>query len=252
MPTHPQDDRIKAVLADLEHDTRVNLHDYPIRIGVEDGALVLEGRVGDIAAKRIAHAVAYRHADNAPVVDRLRIAVPPSEKAGGLRDEVVNLLQQEPVFRDCGLYVREGDRLETIRVGRSEWPDRSEGDWGEQRIEIDVRDGTVKLSGNVLSLSHRRFAEVLAWWAAGCEAVENLLHVVPPERETGGELADAVLMVLEKDPLVHQSQLYVTAEQGTVTLEGYLPSDEERRLAVLDAWYIPGVHDVVDRIQVAG
>ncbi len=115
-----------------------------------------------------------------------------------------------------------------------------------------MQDGTVTLSGTVLSLSHRRFAEVLAWWAAGCESVVNLLHVVPPEQETDGELADAVLMVLEKDPLVHQPQNHITAEQGTVTLEGYLASDEERRLAVLDAWYVPGVHDVVDRIQVAG
>lgn len=252
MPTNPHADRIKAILADLEHDTRVNLHDYPIRVDVEDGAIVLEGMVGDIAAKRIAHAAAYRHADNSPVVDRLRVAVPPSEREGGLRDEIINLLQQEPVFRECGLYVRESDRLDTIRIGRSEWPNRTEGDWGEQRIEIEVQDGTVTLSGTVLSLSHRRFAEVLAWWAAGCESVVNLLHVVPPEQETDGELADAVLMVLEKDPLVHQPQIHITAEQGTVTLEGYLASDEERRLAVLDAWYVPGVHDVVDRIQVAG
>lgn len=252
MPTNPHVDRIKAILADLEHDTRVNLHDYPIRIEVEDGALVLEGTVGDIAAKRIAHTVAYRHADDLPVVDRLRVSVPPSEREGGLRDEVVNLLQQEPVFRDCGLYVRETGRLVTIRIGRSEWPERPEGDWGEQRIEIEVNDGTVILSGTVLSLSHRRFAEVLAWWAAGCESVVNRLHVVPPEQETDGELADAVLMVLEKDPLVHQPQLYITAEHGTVTLEGYLPSEEERHMAVLDAWYVPGVRDVVDRIQVPG
>jgi len=252
MPTNPQDDRIKAILADLEHDTRVNLHEYPIRIGVENGAITLEGTVGDIAAKRIAHAVAYRHADHSPVVDRLRVAVPPSEREGGLRDEVVNLLQQEPVFRECGLYVREGDRLDAIRVGRSEWPNRIEGEWGEQRIEIEVKDGTVVLSGTVLSLSHRRFAEVLAWWAAGCESVVNWLHVAPPEQETDDELADAVRMVLEKDPLVHQPQIHITAEQGTVTLEGYLASDEERRLAVLDAWYVPGVRDVADRIQVAG
>lgn len=252
MPTNPYDDRIKAILADLEHDTRINLHDYPIRVGIEDGTIVLEGKVGDIVAKRIAHTVAHRHADKLPVVDRLRVAVPPSEKQGSLRDEVVNLFQQEPVFTECGLYVRENDHLETIRVGRSEWPDHSGGDWGEQRIEIEVKDGAVTLSGTVLSLSHRRLAEVLAWWAAGCELVVNLLHVVPPERETDGELADAVLMALEKDPLVHQSQLHVTAEQGTVTLEGYLPSEEEKRMAVLDAWYVPGVHDVVDRIQVAG
>jgi osmotically-inducible protein OsmY len=29
-------------------------------------------------------------------------------------------------------------------------------------------------------------------------------------------------------------------------------SDEERQLAVQDAWYVPGVQDVVDGIQVRG
>lgn len=135
-------------------------------------------------------------------------------------------------------------QLETLRVGRS--------DWGEQRIEIEVREGTVILAGQVLSLTHRRLAEVLAWWAAGCERVENLLHVVPPEQETDDELTDAIRLVLEKDPLVRPDALKVTVRDGVVTLEGGLASDDERLLAVQDVWYVPGVQDVVDRIAVSG
>jgi osmotically-inducible protein OsmY len=240
----PSEATVKAIMADLERDTRINLHAYPIRIGVKDGVLVLEGTVENIAAKRIARHTAHRHAANAPVLDRLRIEAPEPGGTGQLRDEVVNLLQEEPVFKECGLYVREGDRLDTLRVSHS--------DWGEQRIEIEVEDGAVTLSGRVLSLSHRRLAEVLAWWAAGCEIVENLLHVVPPERETDDELVDAVCMVMEKDPLVRADQLLITAQQGVVTLAGFVASEDERHLAVQDAWYVPGVQDVVDKLTVGG
>jgi osmotically-inducible protein OsmY len=235
---------IKSIAADLERDTRVDLHQYPIRVDFREQAIVLEGVVGSIAAKRIARNAAHRHAGHRAVLDRLRVAVPLSEGPGHLRDEVVNLLQSEPVFNDCDLTVRDGDALEVIRVGRS--------DWGEQRIEIAVTDSTVHLSGRVISLSHRRLAEVLAWWAAGCESVENLLHVGPPERETDDELVDAVRLVLARDPLVHAGQLFVRAEKGVVTLEGSVASDEERQLAVLDAWYVCGIQDVADRIQVRG
>jgi osmotically-inducible protein OsmY len=244
------EDRIKAILADLEQDSRTGMHQSPIRVAFEDDAIVLEGTVADIAAKRVARNIGHRHAGNLPVADRLRIPASPPAGAGRLRDEIVHLLQDEPVFNDAGLYVRENGRLSTLRVGQSEWKDPVSGEWAEQRIEIAVEDGTVTLTGTVISLTHRRFAEVLAWWAAGCESVDNRLHVVPPEQETDGELADAVVLVLEKDPLVHHSQLHVSASQGKVTLEGYLASDEERRLAVLDVWYIPGVRDVEDNIRI--
>lgn len=237
-------DIIKAILADLERDTRVDLHQFPVRVEMQGDTLVLDGTVENIAGKRIARNLAHRHADPRPVLDRLRVAVPESWGAGQLRDEVVHLLQGEPAFKDFGLAVRDGEQVETLRAGRNEW--------GRHGIEIEVRNGTVILSGEALSLTHRRLAEVLAWWAAGCECVENLLHVVPPEQETDDELADAVRLVMEKDPLVRADQLRITAQQGVVVLEGLAGSDEERHLAVQDAWYVPGVRDVVDRIQVGG
>lgn len=237
-------DIVKTILADLERDTRVDLHRFPIRIDLQDDILVLEGTVENIAAKRIARNLAHRRAGPQPVLDRLRVAAPESEGMGKLRDEVIHLLQGEPAFNTFGLSVRDGAQTEVLRTVRSEW--------GNHRIEVEVRDGTVVLSGEVLSLTHRRLAEVLAWWAAGCECVENLLHVVPPEEETDDELADAVRLVMEKDPLVRADQLHIAAQDGVVTLEGLAASDEERYLAVQDAWYIPGIRDVVDKIQVGG
>lgn len=241
---HSRKNIVKAILADLERDTRINLHQYPIRVGVEDDTLVLRGIVGNIAAKRLAHHVAHRHAGDLAVRDHVRVIAPEPGNEGKLREEIVALLEGESVFNSCGLTVREGDRLEILRPAC--------GEWGSHRIEIEVRDGTVILSGDVLSLTHRRVAEALAWWAAGCEAVENHLHVVPPEQETDGELADAVRLVVEKDPLVHADRLSITARNGVVTLQGLLASNEERLLAEQDAWYVSGVRDVVNGITVGG
>jgi osmotically-inducible protein OsmY len=239
-----EDDCPKYILAELEKDSRVDLHSNPIRVHWQDEVLVLDGTVDSIAAKRIAREAAHRRADPAPVLDRLRVRAAEREGSGQLKDEVVNLLLGEPVFRSSSIYLRRGDTLETLREVRTEW--------GEYRIEIEIDDATVILSGEVLSLSHRRMAEVLAWWSRGCERVENLLHVFPPEQETDDELADGIRLVLEKDPLVASEQVIIHAHDGVVILDGIVANEEERRLAVQDAWYVPGVKDVVDELQVYG
>ena len=83
------------------------------------------------------------------------------------------------------------------------------------------------------------------------EPIHLRLEVDPPEEDTDDEITDVVRMVLEKDPLVHASQLRVGTAGGVVEMRGLVASDEERRLAVLDAWYVPGVWEVADRIEVS-
>jgi osmotically-inducible protein OsmY len=41
----------------------------------------------------------------------------------------------------------------------------------------------------------------------------------------------------------------VNTAAGVVIMNGSLASEEEKRLALFDAWYVPGVSDVVDRIE---
>ena len=59
-------------------------------------------------------------------------------------------------------------------------------------------------------------------------------------------------MVLEKDPLLHAETLRVHTHNREVTLQGMVHSDEQRRMAIYDCWYVPGVHEVHDRMQVQG
>ncbi len=56
-------------------------------------------------------------------------------------------------------------------------------------------------------------------------------------------------MVLEKDPLVHSSQLAIHTAGGVVEMQGSPGKQGRKKIAVMDAWYVPGVSDVVDRIE---
>lgn len=232
---------ISGLMAALERDPRVGMHEFPVHASIRDGDLTLEGTVKNIESKKVALGIAQTMVSDASVVDRLRVAAADPKEDGALRDELANLFLQEPVFTEYSL-----------RVMRNGVPDvlRDTNGTGVGYIDIEVTGGTVALKGTVNSPSHRRITEVLAWWTAGCELVDNRLEVVPPvEEEDDGELTDVVRMALEKDPLVHAGQLLVTAREGRVTLDGYVASKEEKRLAVLDAWAVPGVCEVVDRIE---
>lgn len=239
MSPHAAPDLSKQLIASLEQEPRVDLHHNPIQIFVEQDLVRLEGTVQNIVVKKLAAATVRSQAGSLPVLDHLRVAVATPMEDGALLDKVINELLDEPAFLEYGVRVRKNGAFQTLR-------DR--GDAAQGSLDITVRSSVITLEGLVGSLTHRRLAEVLAWWTAGCEDVDNRLRVTPPEQEHEGELIDAVRIVLEKDPLVHADQLQVDARRNTVTLQGYVASEQEKRLALLDAWYVPGVRDVVDRI----
>jgi osmotically-inducible protein OsmY len=88
------------------------------------------------------------------------------------------------------------------------------------------------------------------WWIPGCQRVDNLIQVSPAQQDSDDLLTDAIRMVLEKDPLVHATQIRIGTAAAVVELDGQLPSEEEHLLAVRDAWTVPGVWDVNDKIEV--
>lgn len=232
---------IKLVHSSLEREPRVNLHRYPVRIGYAEGAVVLEGEVESVAAKKLAleHAAAVQGVRG--VVDRLRVAPAERRGDGAVRDSVCAFLQREPEFRQCAIRALVKGQLKSLH-------ERS-GD-GACDIEIAVSDGVVTLDGTVTSHSHKRLAGVLAWWAPGCRDVVNSLAIEPAEEDNDGEVVDALKLVLEIDPLVQAGQIRASCRDYVVTLEGLVRTEEERRQAELDAWCLFAVDRVVNRIEV--
>jgi len=76
------------------------------------------------------------------------------------------------------------------------------------------------------------------------------LAVDPAEADNDYEIVDALRLVLEKDPILNAEQLRVRARKAVVTIEGVVPTESERDTAEHDAWYVFGVEDVVNRINV--
>ncbi|HKJ75587.1 MAG TPA: BON domain-containing protein [Gammaproteobacteria bacterium] len=243
MPAAVPEEITEAIAAALERDPRVDIHHSSLKVWAEEGTVVLDGMVKDIASKRRGHALAEEEvAGRWRLLDLVRV-LPGEEQADEeLRDQVAERLSTEPVFSEYTLQVGAGGELQTLHEAGPEG----------FAVKAHVHDGVVTLSGRVGSLSHRRLAEVLAWWTDGCTLVRNELDVFPEEADNDNEVTDAVRIVLEKDPLVHADNLRPGTAAGVVTLTGSVASEEEKRLAMLDAWYVPGVFDVVDRIDVHG
>jgi len=235
-------DIINSIGAALERDTRINLHRSPVTVSLEGDTVLLEGEVESIAEKRAAVDAAIRvlHDKRESIIDdRLEIKPAHAKEDLEMRDEAARLVGGEPSFRDYSLVVEAAGESETVHDAGS----------GAPQIRVAIRNARVTLTGRVGSLSHKRLAEVLAWWVDGCRFVENRLKVDPPEEDTDDEITDLVRIVLEKDPLVHADQLFVGTAGGVVVMSGSVASREEKKLAILDAWYVPGVADVVDRVE---
>jgi osmotically-inducible protein OsmY len=235
------DEMVSAVRAALERSPQLSGHSSRIALQVRDGVLVMSGEVENIIAKRLAHRAAVDSLGVNRVMDNLRVT--PGERCSDaqIAGFLDGLLMQESAFRDY--------RIEVVAAaGPQPAPGRSSRQ--EHALTAAVHEAVVTLAGTVGSLTHRRLADVLAWWTPGTCGVRNLVHVVPVEQDTDEELSDALRIILDKDPWLAAATIAVSVKDRTVTLEGVVTAEEQGRMAEQDAWYILGVHGVNNRLQV--
>lgn len=228
----PDPEPIKRIRAALERAGDIDLHHNRIEI-THNGAIHLEGEVDTIVVKRRAAQVARQAAAGVPVQDRLLLRTQMNRTGAALQQATLEALMAESAFRDFA--------IRTAGTGPSE-----RRDW----IDVEVEDNRVRLHGEANSLSHRRLAEVIAWWVPGTADVDNRIHVQPPQQDTDDEISDVVRLVFDKDPSLDAQQIQVRTRAGTVRLQGVVSSEVNRRIASYDCWYIPGVHNVENELQV--
>ncbi len=232
---------VKQVRAALEYEPSINLHRFPVKISVDAGAVVLEGEVESVAAKKLALEHARSVEGVRGVVDRLHVAPTERRGDGAIRDAFCALLSAQREYLNCGIRVLDGGATRLVR----EAPEERSGD-----IAVVVEDGVITLDGSVISLSHKRVAGVLAWWTSGCRDVVNAIAIDPPERDHDEEIVEALSLVYEIDQELAGAQIRVLARDCVVTLEGHVGTDKQRRRAEHDAWALFGVDKVVNRIAV--
>jgi osmotically-inducible protein OsmY len=154
------------------------------------------------------------------VIDRLRVAPGEARGEGAVRDSLARMLLEQAEFRNCTLRSRTNEKVSGLQESKTD---------GVGEIEISVTDGVIVLEGHVISVPHRLFAGVLAWWTPGRRDVINALEVKPRYEERDDEVAEALRLAL-----------------------GAVPTEEQRKRAELDAWSLSGVDRVVNRLQVTG
>jgi osmotically-inducible protein OsmY len=235
-----KDTVIRDVMAALEREPKIDVHHYPISLDFDSGILTLEGKMKDIAAKKLALELGGALVPVTGIVDRLKVTAAEHMTDEVVREHMSDVLLQESALNDCAVRLRQGDRVEVIRE-----PPASRG-----TIEVTVENGDVLLEGQVPSLSHKRLSGVLAWWVPGTQNVLNCLLVEPPEEDSDDEMIDALRIVLEKDPFVNADQIRVTARDRTVTIGGLVSNQTESQMAEHDAWYAFGVDKVVNMLEV--
>ncbi len=211
---------ISKIKAGITNDTHTDLVKNPIVFGFENDALVMEGVVDSVSVKKRALLIAGEiTGKNGGVIDRLRVR--PASKMDDLEiaDHLQDLFDQE--------YELEG-----------------------LPIEVRAGDGIVYLDGEVHSLTHKRLAEVFAWWVPGIADVVNNLKVVPTEKDSDDEIKDTVKLVFERDKLVKDGNILVKVKDSVVTLKGLVKSSAAVTAAEDDVWYVSGVRDVVNKLEV--
>lgn len=234
------------ILAALEREAHLDVRTTPIDIRIDAGKVCVDGEVSHISTKKQAVCAVKRAVKNLPHVtevdDRLRVSAPNPPGDGATRDSVCRWLMRDVDFQNCAIRIRTKGREETLRQGARE---DASGD-----ILVAVEDGVVRLSGHVISLSHKRLAGALAWWAQGVRDVENLLQVAPPEEDNDDEIVDGLRLVLECDPYVHSEQITIESHHGEVVLEGEVSSEDERQRVETDAWCLHAVDRVTNHVRV--
>jgi len=230
---------VNGVGAALERETSVNLHRFPLNLGLSDGILTIEGEVEHIVAKKRALEVAAAVPGIGGIIDRLRLVPAMQMEDGEIRDHVCTALQAENLLASSAIWAIIKGKPEAVR----------ETNESIGSIDVEVTDGIVVLNGAVPSLSAKRLAGVLAWWVPGSRDVINGLDVSPPEDDNDDEVVDAIRLVLEKNPFVNASQIKVSCNNYIVTLEGLVKTEAQRHMAEADVWYVFRVDGVVNLLR---
>lgn len=231
---------VKEVAAVLERETQVNLHRFPLYLSFSDGVLTMEGEVEHIMAKKRALEMAAAVPGVSGIVDRIRLAPATDMEDGEIREHVCTALLAENLLASCAIWALVKGKPEVVR----------ETDDAIGSIDVEVNDGVVLLNGAVASLSAKRLAGVLAWWVPGSRDVINGLDISPPQEDNDDEVVDAIRLALEKDPFVNAGQIRVSCRNYTVTLEGLVRNETQRRMAEADAWYVFRVDRVTNLLRV--
>jgi osmotically-inducible protein OsmY len=122
----------------------------------------------------------------------------------------------------------------------------------DSRIEVEVKEHVVTLTGTVDSAVERVTAQEAAQRAQDAFAVVNNLEVkIPSEIRTDAEIAHEVDLALESDVMIPNERIRSTVYNGWIALEGTVDFLHEREGAERHVRRLAGVRGVYNQIEVS-
>ena len=129
--------------------------------------------------------------------------------------------------------------------------------WDERvlsdRIQVEVNEGVVKISGQVPNYLSRLAAEEDALSVIGVNRVENQLKVLHPDTDSipgDAEIKKAIDNMLELDSRLDDEELVVEVTSGEVLLHGMVNTFWKKALAEEYTDRTKGVVNVVNQIKI--
>jgi osmotically-inducible protein OsmY len=191
-----------AIERDLLCEETVPAHLLDVQ--TQQGIVRLSGSVGHLLAKEQAVRIAQGVRGVRSVIDQIRLR-PVEHSDGDIRNDVVKALAYDPA----------ADSYE---------------------IEVNVKNGTVTLSGTVDSWAEKQLAGQVAKGVKGVKKMENGITVEYRTPRPDSEIKAEVERRLELDPYISDGLIEVNVKDGKVTLTGTVGSPSERSGAYAKSW----------------
>ena len=205
------------VLAELRYEPSVKITD--IGVLVKDGAVTLNGYATNYCEKWDAVCAVKRVAGVRAIADDIEVKLPDSQRRtdGDIAAASANQI----------------DWSTTIPAGS---------------VELTVREGRIKLEGEVEWRYQKNAAENAVQYLAGVRGVTNLITIKP--KLAPADIETAIKSALARNALLDAKKIQVETTPGMVILRGIVRNYFEREEAERVAWAAPGVFSVENQLKV--
>jgi osmotically-inducible protein OsmY len=196
------------------------LDNSSIDVSASDGKVTLRGTVGSLREKREATKAAQRVYGVISVDNQLKVKLADAEQRADadLRSDVVQAIMLDSLV--------------------------------PATVDAKVDDGFVTLTGTADWQYQRDEAERVAANIVGALDVIDEIELNYPT-PTAGDVKESIGKAFKRNAALDADDLYITSNNGTVTINGNVSSWAEHDEAIDAAWAAPGVTSVNDNMTVA-
>jgi osmotically-inducible protein OsmY len=196
------------------------LDNSSIAVSASDGKITLRGTVGSLREKREAKKAAQRVFGVISVDNQLQVRLMNDDRRADaeLRGDVLQALMLDSLV--------------------------------PATVDAKVDDGFVTLTGTADWQYQRDEAELVASSIVGALDVIDEIELNDP-KPSASDVQDSIRKAFKRNAALDADDLYISSDNGTVTINGNVSSWAEHDEALNAAWAAPGVTSVQDNMTVA-